>query len=272
MAIVAISQSLGSLGDEMGRALASAVGYEFADREIILEAASRFGEGVGALAHVTEEKPTLWERVADTQRHYLTFIESIVLEMATRDNVVLSGRGAPFILRDVPHVLRVRFTAPVAVRARRVAASERLAPALAEDLVKHADHDRAARIRFLYQVHWEDPLLYDLIINTERISAPEASRMVASALAEPARAATPESHGALRDRSLVARSKAALLVDAQTQHLHVTVTCRDGRVRVSGVVDDETQRSRIQQIVGGIPGVSGVDAGVSIAPPARFSV
>jgi hypothetical protein len=40
-------------------------GHEFADREIITKAAKRFGEGVLALRHAAEEKPTLWERFAD---------------------------------------------------------------------------------------------------------------------------------------------------------------------------------------------------------------
>ena len=67
MSIVAISPTTGSLGDEIGREVARALGYEFADREIIEKAAARFGEGVMELAHATEEKPTLWERFIDTE-------------------------------------------------------------------------------------------------------------------------------------------------------------------------------------------------------------
>jgi len=91
MSIVAFSQTLGSLGDEIGRELARVLSWEFADREIIARAAQRFGEGVMELEHVTEEKPTLWERFTDTKRHYLTYVEAIIFEMAARDNVILSG-------------------------------------------------------------------------------------------------------------------------------------------------------------------------------------
>jgi hypothetical protein len=58
MSIVVVSQTLGSLGDEIGRELARTLSYQFADREIILEAAERFREDVPALQHATEEKPT----------------------------------------------------------------------------------------------------------------------------------------------------------------------------------------------------------------------
>ena len=35
MSVVAISQALGSSGNDVGRQLAQALGYEFADREVI---------------------------------------------------------------------------------------------------------------------------------------------------------------------------------------------------------------------------------------------
>ena len=59
MSIVAISETVGSGGTEIGRALASAVGWEFADREIITKAAESFGEGVMDVRHAIEERPTL---------------------------------------------------------------------------------------------------------------------------------------------------------------------------------------------------------------------
>jgi hypothetical protein len=54
-----MSQVLGSLGDDIGRKLAEALRYRFADREVIAVAAERFGEGMLDLIHVTEEKPSL---------------------------------------------------------------------------------------------------------------------------------------------------------------------------------------------------------------------
>jgi len=54
MGVVAISQVLGSLGDDIGRKLAEALGYRFADREVIAAAAERFGEGMLDLIHVTD--------------------------------------------------------------------------------------------------------------------------------------------------------------------------------------------------------------------------
>ena len=85
MSIVAMSETVGSRGTEIGRSLAATLGWEFADREIITKAAESFGEGVSELTHATEEKPTLWDRFRESQQRYATYVEATVLEMAARD-------------------------------------------------------------------------------------------------------------------------------------------------------------------------------------------
>ena len=120
MSIVAISETAGSLGNEIGRRLAERLGYRFADREIIAKASERFGENVTDLRHAAEEKPTLWERLTDTQHRYKLFVEAIILEMAGGDNIVLAGLSSAIVLRPVSHALRVRANAPERIRADRV--------------------------------------------------------------------------------------------------------------------------------------------------------
>ena len=73
MSIVAMSETIGSGGTEIGRALAGVLGWEFADREIITKTAEAFGEAVMDLRHATEERPTLWDRFRQSQRRYLTY-------------------------------------------------------------------------------------------------------------------------------------------------------------------------------------------------------
>ncbi len=264
MSIVAMSETLGSLGNEIGRELGHALSYEFADREIIAKAAERFGESVLELAHVTEEKPTLWERVADTKRHYLVSVEAILLEMAARDNVVLSGRGSTILLAKIPHALRVRVIAPPAARARRVEQSQGLTHEAAIDLVEETDRERAARIRFLYHVDWDAPLAYDLVINTERVSVSRAVSLIQEMLREPRFVPTPESLRAVVDLSLTARARAALLLHPLTRGLRVDVACHDGQLGLTGVVDEEDQRRTAEEIVTAIPGVSGVENEISV--------
>jgi cytidylate kinase len=258
MSIVGISETMGSLGDDIGRELGRRHGWEFADREIISKAAERFGESPIDLMHVTEEKPSLLERIRDTYRQYVVSVEAILLEMAARDNVILSGRGATVVLAKVPHVLRVRITAPETVRAERIRQRMGLTPEASLDQVRQADRERAARIRFLYHVDWDDPLLYDVVLNTERLTVERATRMLDEMLQDPRWAGTPESRRRLADLSIAAQATAGLLVSPATRTLKVLVSCTDGQVSVSGMVDGEEQRKAVDDLVSAISGVKGV--------------
>jgi cytidylate kinase len=264
MSIVAISETVGSWGTEIGRALASGQGWEFADREIITKAAEVFGEGPVELKHAIEEKPTLWDRLRQSQQRYATYVEATVLEMAARDNVVLVGRASTVILRDVPHALRVRVIASEYVRAQRIERQQGLTADAALDFVRHADHDLAARVRFLYHLDWDAPLLYDVVLNTERLSVSRAVAMLREMLAEERLASSDHSRQALRDRSLAASARAALLANPTTRHSSIKVIARHGTVELTGLVMSENERQGAEAAVGRIAGVGSVQNGLVV--------
>ena len=258
MSIVAMSETVGSGGSEIGRALAGALGWGFADREIITKAAESFGEGVGELRHATEEKPTLWDRFRQSQQRYATFVEATVLEMAARDNVVLVGRASTIMLRDIRHALRVRAIAPEGARAARIERQQGLTPDAALEYVRQADHELAARVRFLYHLDWEAPLLYDVVLNTERLSVARAVAVLREMLADERFTSTDVGRQDLRDRSLVALARAALLANATTRPRAIGVTAAGGSVQLNGRVATEAERQTAEAIVGRIPGVVAV--------------
>ena len=213
MSIVAISSTLGSLGDVIGRELARALSYDFADREIIAKAAERFGEGVMELRHVTEGKPSLWERFSDAKQRYLTYVEAIILELAARDDVILGGRGAIILLSKIRNVLRVRITAPEGVRAERVENEHGLTHEAANEAVRESDRERGARVKFLYRVDWSDPVLYDMVLNTERLTVGRAATLIRDALTDERFQTTPETRRAITELSATAESTAARLAN-----------------------------------------------------------
>jgi cytidylate kinase len=258
MSIVAVSETVGSTGTEIGRGLAAALGWEFADREIITKAAESFGEGVSELRHATEEKPTLWDRFRQSQQRYATYVEATVLEMAARDNVVLVGRASTVILGDVRHALRARVIAPETVRARRIEQQQGLTAEAARESVRHADHDLAARVRFLYHLEWDQPLLYDVVLNTERLTVPRAVAVLREMLADERFASTEASRQELRDRSLAALARAALLANPATRFSTIALTARGGEVELTGRVMSEAEREEAAAVVARVPGVAGV--------------
>jgi cytidylate kinase len=258
MSIVAISETAGSLGNEIGRRLAERLGYRFADREIISKTSERFGEDVTELRHGAEEKPTLWERLTDTQHRYKAYVEAIIFEMAAGNDVVLAGLASAIVLRPVSHALRVRVNAPERIRADRVQQQQGLTREAALDYVRHTDHERAARVKFLYQVNVDEPLLYDVALNTERLMADEGARLLQGALQEPRFQTSADSQGHLIDLGIVAAARAAFRASAAIDPSRVFVSATGGYVSLSGAVDAEEGRRLAAEMVERIPGVTGI--------------
>jgi cytidylate kinase len=274
MSVVAISETFGSQGNEIGWELSRALGYEFADREIIAKAAERYGESVMDLQHVSEEKPTLWERFSDSTRHYVSCIEATIFEMATRDEAVLVGHGAAIVLREIPHVLRVRVDAPEALRAMRIRYRQGLADEEAAlHVVREVDRERAARVKFLYHVDVDAPLLYDLVIDTDRVSVADGVRIIRTALEGEFVRPSLKGLSMARDVSLAAQAKARLLVDPATRGLRPAVTATGGRITVAGTVDSDELRDRVIEMLRGIPNVAEViDELVVVRVASRYPV
>lgn len=269
MSIVAISDTTGSLGNEIGRKLSERLGYRFADREIIAKAAEQFGAELSDLRHGTEEKPTFWERLTDSQHRYRAYVDSIILEMASGDDVVLTGLAAAIVVRPAPHALRVRTNAPERLRADRVEQKQGLTRQAALDLVRHTDHERATRVKFLYRVNVDDHLLYDVVLNTERLTADEGARLIQEMLREQRFQTTPTSRRQLVDLSIVSRATASFMASPVLDPQRVAVSASDGCATLRGTVDTDEEYRLVQETVERIPGVSRVLNDIVVTPPIK---
>lgn len=258
MSIVAISDTLGSRGDAMGRELARHLKWAFVDRAGIAKAAERYGEAAGELQQVTEERPSLWERFTDSKRRYLLYVEASVFEMAARDNVVIVGHGAAIMLRDIPHAVRVRVTAPESVRIERVRQREGYTETGAQDAVRDSDNERASRMRYLYHVNMDDAFLYDLTINSERVEVDEGVRLMAETVNLQRIRATAHTLALAHDRACTAVVRARLAADPRTRSQRLSVETHDGRVTVHGYADSPAHRDAALYIIRAVPGVTDV--------------
>src|SRR3990170_3140405 len=173
MAIITISHEMGAGGPEIGMAVAQRLGYRYADHELILDTAQRYGLLEEKLSHLDESKPSFFERL-DTETHqYITAIQTTLLEFADQDNVVLMGRSGQWLLRGIPHVLRVRVKAPFELRVKRALKKmagqmgEAVNPRTVTDMVRRDDAEKSGRFRYFYELDINDPSLYELALTTQ---------------------------------------------------------------------------------------------------------
>jgi len=240
MAIVTISHEIGAGGPEIGQLLAERLGSRYVDHELISNAATRYGLLEEKLSHLDESKPSLFERFDAETRRYITVIQTALYDFAEQDNVVLMGRGGQWLLRGIPHVLRVRVMAPFDVRVKRLTKKlagpmgEQTNPRTVTDLVRRDDAEKAGRMRYLYEVSITDPSLYDLVINTEKLSIGAAVGLLAGVVGQPELTATSASAQLVADRSLASRVQVALATHPETRKYRITVEARSGVVTLEG--------------------------------------
>jgi cytidylate kinase len=179
MPAITLSRKLGSLGTEIARSLADGLGYRMVWREVINEAACRACTPEVALAVIDDLGLLGLRPSGKAQRAYLQSVQQVIEQLVAEGGVIIVGRAGQIILRGYPDVLHVRITAPTALRIERVAARHTISSAAAKARVESSDRTRSTYIQRHYHVDWDDPKLYDLVINTETIPVQLARDLIA---------------------------------------------------------------------------------------------
>lgn len=109
---------------------------------------------------------------------YHGLMKDVVTEFAQAGNAVVVVRGSQMILKDWPGVLHVLVIAPVETRIKAIMEQEEVSQKVAERRVKENDEARAAFFMNNFKANWLDPMLYDLVINTGRISKDPAVELI----------------------------------------------------------------------------------------------
>ena len=259
MAIIAISRQMGSGGYTIAEAVAKALDYTYADRQMIVDAAKAYDVPEAAIAQIAERRLSAWQRFDEEKVRYRIFLDAAYYAIAEKDNVVTAGRGITALVRGVSHALRVRIIAPFDVRVERIMKKEGLDHNKAVRRIRDYDRDVTSRISYLFGPEWLLPENYDLVINTVRNDPALYVDMVTAVAAHPRFAATPESTRLIQDLGLAAQVRAALARDPHTRGAtHIDVTADKGHVSLKGVLRDVSLRDAVIIVTKDVPGLTTV--------------
>lgn len=199
--VVCISRSLGAGGERIGRKVARELALRYVDEEIIVRAAEKMGVSAelvveaehtsGLISRILESMgrapldPVGWSGSAmllsPAKPSYEGLIERMVRETANEGNVVIVAHGGSIPLAGMSGLLRVLVTASPRVRAQRLAREANLDTPEARKAIADSDRQRREYLRRFYNVRQELPTHYDLVINTDVLTLPQAARLVVSA-------------------------------------------------------------------------------------------
>jgi len=205
--VVTITRQLGSGGVEIGRMVARECGLTYVDHQIIDEVARRLGVQVQQAARQDEYTAGIAAQIHEALQHsspftadysrlfepshaaeqpkelaYLHLTQKVILELATRGNALIVGRGSQFLLHGAPRTLHIYIFAPMPYRMENVMRRFHVGRQRAQELIEQRDYQYDSYLLRYYGADGHQPGLYHLLINTGLFSVDLAAGLIRQAL------------------------------------------------------------------------------------------
>ncbi len=263
MSIITVSRGSHSGARAIAEGVAARLGVPCVSREIIVEAAEEAGIPMRVMGEALDRPPSFLERLSRDRDAYAVFVRAALYRHAAAGSFVYHGHDGHLLL-DLPNVLRVRVVAPLAQRVAAVMDALSLAEKDALRHIARTDDHRAKWTRFLYGVDWNDPLLYDLVLNIEKMGVEAGVGLVAD-LAQGERFAwTAQLRREAANGALVNGVWAELAKIPETNNAELEIEAADGVVVIRGGTRDDEHRRLIVAAAGKVPGAREVRCEISI--------
>ena len=259
MTVIAMTQEMATLGRDVAAGVARALHLRLVRHELGDAVADRLNVSRSLIRRMRDGKAGWFEKRDVDASSFAVYAAEEVFDLAREAGVLIRGWGAVYLLRQVSHVPCIRVCAPLGSRVKWL--MERLQTddeGLARDEIERSDSAHAARIQRNFGVAIGDPLLYDLVLNTGRVSVESCVEQVVALSRRPEFQPTEASLAQLSNLGLAARIQAALRANPQADDIRVTADVDRGSVTLRGTVMTEQEKRLAPKIVRGIAGVKSV--------------
>lgn len=268
MSIIAISRGTFSGGEALAKRLAERLGYRCLSREMNLEAAAeRYRVPAEELTAAIDKLPSFWERVLGERAAYLTVVRATLCEQAQGGELVYHAYLEHLLFPGISHVIGVRVIADMELRIQALLQQQNLARPDALAYMHKMDKERREWTRFLFDVDWDGPSLYDLVLNLSRMSLDTACETVARLTQRAEFQPTAASVKAMQDLTLHSRVSAALATDFRTTGADLKVTARGGIVTITGTTRWPEVAEAVPSVVRQADGVKEVRTEITVLTP-----
>jgi cytidylate kinase len=191
-AVIAVSREAGARGETVAREVGQRIGCPVYGDEIVEKVAEELRQPAAALRRL-DERPTFWiedwvmgmpgEEAPVSMDTYMKYVFATIRGLAEVGRCVLVGRGAVHML-PASCTLRVRLIAQRPDRIKTVQHLHRLDEPAAVEWLDRTEHERILFVRRNFGVEPNDPHLYDLLLNTSRLSIAECADIIAQVFAQ----------------------------------------------------------------------------------------
>ena len=178
LSIVTISRQDGSLGYEIAEQLSRRLNMQLIVRDTVISEWMRPVADKYQL-NMLAESPKFYLTSFKEGVSFKEYIEQRLVEAAEKTPSVIVGMGAQLIFANHPDAVKVRIIASDNMRRERIKGKYGIGGCEAEKMMRQSDRRHKRYISMLYGIEWEDTLKYDLILNTDRLSADQCVELIA---------------------------------------------------------------------------------------------
>ncbi len=111
--------------------------------------------------------PTFIDKFNGKKQKYVKFIRHAFLEHIQKDNVVYHGFAGQYFAKDISNVLKVKITANIDFRIKRVMVKENISEDEARYQLQRIDSERRKWAMALYGIDTKSQELYDVIVHID---------------------------------------------------------------------------------------------------------
>ncbi len=260
MPVIAMTQEMGSLAKDVALELARIGKFAVMRHEVLDNVAEKMHVHSSVISRLREGKAGLVERLTTDHHEVAVYTAREVFALAAKGNIVLRGWGTTCLLRPVPHVITVRVTRSFDKRVdwlmQHLEMDDR---SFAETEILRSDDAHAAKIKAQFGVTWGDPLLYNMVLNTDRLSVETCAQQILQLAGRPEFQETGQSRVMLADLALSAAVRAALKENEPTRETNIEIESQGGKVMLRGIVLNAPERAEAERVASTVAGAGKVD-------------
>ena len=186
--IITISRQFGSGGRTIGKLVAEKLGVRCYDKELIektaeetgyaneyIEQEAEYAPGTGFFAYSFLGRGT--DGLANADRIWIAQ-RKVITDIASKENCVIVGRCADYILKDEPDCFNVFVWAPDDFRAHRIVEQYGESPVRPLKRLEEKDKKRKLNYRYFTGREWGERENYHLCIDSSNVGIERAADLI----------------------------------------------------------------------------------------------
>ncbi len=201
MAAITIARQFGAGGRTLGNLLAEDLGYTLVDEEIVemvaieanvspdwVDSVEKDTGSAGFMARLLTRLGPFRKGYVEVSMEkrpgyidgdlYISLLHKVIPELAAKDNVVIIGRGAQYILANRPDTYHFLLIADLDYRIRFMMEHYDLDRKQAQIVVEKQTKRRFNLYRYFGRTDYDDPALYDMAFNMKRVKMMTAAETI----------------------------------------------------------------------------------------------